>query len=141
MMAALGMFVFQLKTIPYQDFKRSTSWQWASNNRIGKRPSYHHIGPGEDSINLSGVLLPEITGGRTSLDALRAMADAGLAWTFIDGAGYIYGLYFIETITEDRTLFFENGEPRKIDFTLNLKRADDTHIDKLGSLTRIGLSS
>ena len=141
MMAALGMFVFNLNTVPYQNLKRSTEWRWASNSRIGKRPSYQHIGQGVDAISLSGVLMPGFTGGRTSLDALRAMGDSGMAWTLIDGEGFIYGLYFIEKITEDRTEFFSDGAPRKIEFTIDLKRSDDTHIDKLGSLTRIGLAT
>lgn len=140
MMAALGMYVFKLDTVPFQKLQRSTSWRWASNSRIGKRPSLQNIGPGDDNINLSGVLLPEITGGRTSLDALRAMADSGMAWTLIDGEGYIYGLFVIENVTEDRSEFFKDGAARKIEFSLALKRADDSYIDKLGSLTRIGLA-
>ena len=140
MMAALGMFVFKLDTVPFQKLQRTTNWRWVTNSRIGKRPSYQNLGPGEDAINLSGVLLPEITGGRTSLDALRAMADSGMAWTLIDGEGYIYGLWVIESVTEDKSEFFKDGAARKIDFSLALKRADDSYIDKLGSLTRIGLA-
>ncbi|MCW8966889.1 MAG: phage tail protein [Candidatus Pacearchaeota archaeon] len=140
MMAALGMFVFKLDTVPFQKLQRTTNWRWATNSRIGKRPSYQNLGPGEDAITLSGVLLPEITGGRTSLDALRAMADSGMAWTLIDGEGYIYGLWVIESVTEDRSEFFKDGAARKIEFSLALKRSDDSYIDKLGSLTRIGLT-
>lgn len=141
MMAALGMFVFKLDTAPFQKLQRTTHWRWASNSRIGKRPSYQSLGPGEDAITLSGVLLPEITGGRTSLDALRTMADSGMAWTLIDGEGYIYGLWVIESVTEDRSEFFKDGAARKIEFSLAIKRADDSNIDKLGSLTRIGLAT
>lgn len=141
MMAALGMFVFKLDTAPFQKLQRTTNWRWATNSRIGKRPSYQSLGPGEDAITLSGVLLPEITGGRTSLDALRTMADSGMAWTLIDGEGYIYGLWVIESVTEDRSEFFKDGAARKIEFSLAIKRADDSNIDKLGSLTRIGLAT
>ena len=68
------------------------------------------------------------------------MADSGMAWTLIDGEGYIYGLWVIESVTEDKSEFFKDGAARKIDFSLALKRADDSYIDKLGSLTRIGLA-
>jgi len=140
MMATLGLFVFQLSTAPYQQLRRSTNWRWASNNRIGNRPSYQHLGQGEDVITLSGTLLPEITGGRVSLDALRLMADAGKSWPLIDGEGFIYGLWFIESVEETRTIFFKDGAARKIEFSLSIKRADDSQIDKLGVLTRIGLN-
>jgi hypothetical protein len=140
MMATLGLFVFQLKTAPFQQLRRSTRWRWASNSRIGVRPSYQHLGQGEDAITLTGTLLPEITGGRVSIDALRVMADAGKAWPLIDGEGTIYGLWFIDSIEETRSVFFKDGAARKIEFSLSLKRADDSKIDQLGSLTRLGLS-
>jgi phage protein U len=38
----------------------------------------------------------------------------------ISGDGLYLGLWCIESIGEDRSEFFANGEPRKIDFTLSL---------------------
>jgi len=140
MLAVLGVFVFQLKTTPYETLTRSTKWNWATNQRVGARPSYQYTGQGEDSITLAGTLYPELTGGRLGLDALRTMADSGLAWPLIDGEGYVYGLWFIESIDEDRANMFSDGAPRKIGFSINLKRYDDSQIDKLGMLSRVGLS-
>jgi phage protein U len=139
MLATLGVFVFTLKTAPFQQLRRATGWRWVGNNRHGRRAAYQFAGPGDDIITLSGVLLPEITGGPTTLDALRLMGDQGKAWPFIGGDGTIYGLWIIENVEETKTVFFENGTARKIEFSLSLKRADDTRIDQLGALTRIGL--
>lgn len=139
MLATLGFFVFALKTAPFKQLQRSTGWRWVGNNRVGKRAAYQFAGPGDDTITLSGVLRPEITGGPTTLDALRLMGDQGQAWPLIGGDGTIYGLWMIQNVDETKTAFFPDGTARKIEFSLSLKRADDTNIDKLGVITRLGL--
>lgn len=48
-----------------------------SNSRVGARPSYQFVGVGEEVMTLSGVLMPEITGGRISLELLEKMGDTG----------------------------------------------------------------
>jgi len=53
------------------------------------------------------------------------MAGTGGAWPLIEGSGRIYGLWVIESITETKTLFFQDGTPRRIEFSIALKRVDD----------------
>lgn len=139
MLATLGAFVFQLKTAPFDKLARSTNWRWAANNRVGRRPAYQHVGPGEDSITLSGALMPELTGGRANLDTLRWMADEGKAWPLIDGEGHIYGLWLIESLSETRSEMFKDGAARKIEFSLGLKKADDSKVEQMGTISRIAL--
>lgn len=134
MMMSLGMFVFGLRTIPFQELSRQSEWRHAANARIGARPLRQYIGAGDDSITLSGELRPEITGGALSLDALRVMADRGKSYVLVDGTGRIYGLFVIDGLTENQTEFFEDGTPRAIRFSLSLKRNDDDQIDNLGNL-------
>ena len=38
----------------------------SGNNRIGARPAYQYLGPDDETTTLSGVLLPEVTGGPVS---------------------------------------------------------------------------
>ncbi|HCR0870716.1 TPA: phage tail protein, partial [Enterobacter roggenkampii] len=44
MMLALGMFVFERRTLPYQSMQRSKDYRWASNDRVGKPPAYQFLG-------------------------------------------------------------------------------------------------
>lgn len=125
MMMALGLFVFGLPTVPYQQLQRQLAWRHPSNSRVGARPTAQFIGRGDETVTLSGVLYPEITGGRVSLAALEAMADTGKAWPLIEGTGLFYGLYVIEEQATTHSEFFPDGAPRKIEFTLKLKRTDD----------------
>lgn len=140
MMLALGMFVFSLSTAAYQELQRQTEWRHASNNRVGAAPARQFVGRGDDSITLPGIILPELAGSALSLDALRLMANTGKSWPMVEGSGRIYGLWIIESLSETKTIFFRDGTPRRIEFTLNLKRIDDDRIDLIGAGTSAGVS-
>lgn len=140
MMLSLGMFVFSLSTLAYQELQRQTNWRHASNSRVGAPPALQFVGRGEDTITLPGIILPELAGSILSLDALRLMANTGKAWPMVEGTGRIYGLWVIESLSETKTLFFRDGTPRRIEFTLTLKRTDDDRIDLLGAATSAGLN-
>lgn len=135
MMMTLGMFVFMLKTVPYQELQLQRSWRFPANSRVGVRPSLQFLGPDNDTLTLSGVLLPEITGGRLTLYALEQIAELGRAWPLIEGSGTIYGMFVIESLSQAKAEFFSNGECRRIEFTLTLKRADESLADMFGSLS------
>lgn len=134
-MMALGLFVFALGTVPYQQLQRQTQWRHPSSSRIGRRPARQFVGPGDDTVTLSGTLYPELTGGKVSLALLRTMADTGKAWPLIEGSGTVYGLYVIEDLSETGSLFFADGAARKIEFSLKLTRIDDDRLDLVGAAT------
>lgn len=136
MMMALGMFVFMLQTVPYQDFQHQMAWRHPSNARFGLRPVSQFLGPDEESITLSGVLYPELTGGKASLMALQLMAETGNAWSLIEGNGAIHGMFVIENLSRTKSLFFSDGSARKIEFTLTLKRTDESLKEMFGDLSQ-----
>jgi len=138
MMLVLGLFAFQLQTLPYQSLQRDVDYRWPVNNRIGLRPLPQFLGVNEEKITLSGVLLPEITGGKFSLLVLNLMADQGKVWPLLDGSGTIYGLFLINGVSETQTEFFANGLARKIEFTLTLTRVDDSLSTMLGDVNSWG---
>ena len=125
MMMALGTFVFDLPTLAYQQLQRSSSWRHVSTDRVGARAARQFVGPGDDSIRLSGLVAPEITGTLASLDTLREMADEGRPLALVDGLGEVHGAFVIESLEETRTLFFADGTPRRVEFVLALSRTDD----------------
>ncbi len=135
-MLILGVFPFSVNTAAYQQLQRNTSYSWASQGRLGHRvlkhlgvggPAYQFIGPGEETISLNGSIYPQYSGtvGRLSLSVLRLQADAGIALPLVSIGGLLLGRYIIEQIQETNTLFFGDGSPRKIDFTLSLKRYNE----------------
>ncbi|MDR1853476.1 MAG: phage tail protein [Azoarcus sp.] len=128
-MMCLGLFVFELKSAPFQSLQQQTGWRHPSNARVGLRPARQFVGPDDESITLSGVLLPPLTGGKANIAALRTMADSGKAFVLMDGNGIMYGLYVIESIDQTMTEFFADGTPRKVEFSLALKRVDDDGVE------------
>lgn len=136
-LAALGMFVFDLRTAPYETLSRETSWRISEHNRVGARPSLQYLGPGDDNITLEGQLAREITGHSITLELLRIQAGMGRAWPLIDGRGYFFGLWMIESISEDRRLFFSNGECRALEFSVSLRRYGEGDLEGLGDLARV----
>lgn len=126
MMLTLGLFVFELQTLPYQSLQQSLDYRWPSNSRIGQRDAYQFLGIGEDKITLSGVLLPEITGGALSMLTLKTMAELGKAWPLIGGDGAIYGMYVISSMTQTQSVFFADGSARRIEFSMTLTRVDES---------------
>ncbi|MEI6418664.1 MAG: phage tail protein [Sphingomonadales bacterium] len=132
MMLALGMFVFGLDTLPYQDFSRKQDWKHARLARVGARDASQFTGPGADTLQLKGYIVPEFAGPNlagsdgttTSLDQLRDMAASGQAFPLVDGNGRVLGAWVIDGIEEGQSIFFANGQPRRIDFTIDLHQVD-----------------
>lgn len=133
-MMTYGMFVFGVSTAAYQSLQRQTQWRHAAQSRINARPARQYLGPGDDAVSLAGTLLPMFTGGQQNLDQLRAMADEGKAWPLIEGSGYYYGMYVIESLDEDKSEFFADGAARQIEFTVSLTRIDAERTELLGVL-------
>ncbi|WP_145509365.1 phage tail protein [Yersinia alsatica] len=134
MMLSLGLFVFMRQTTPYQSLGRNIDYRWPTNSRIGLRPAAQFLGVDSEKITLSGVLLPELTGGKLSLLALELMAAQGKAWPLIEGDGTIYGMFVIESLSQIGTLFFADGSARRIEFTLKLLRVDESLTTMFGDL-------
>ncbi|MBJ2724826.1 phage tail protein, partial [Salmonella enterica subsp. enterica serovar Typhimurium] len=45
MMMVLGLYVFMLRTGPYQKLQYQRSWRPAANRRVNRRPSTQFLGP------------------------------------------------------------------------------------------------
>jgi phage protein U len=123
-MMALGTFLFGLPTIAYQKLQRRQDWRHVRLTRIGVRDAVQYVGPGEDTITLDGEAVAELQPAGAALDELRRMAATGDCWSLIDGAGRVYGAFVILTIDEGQSVFFADGTPRKIDFSISLLAVD-----------------
>lgn len=122
---ALGQFVFEMGTLPFQELQRKTQWKHRASSRVGARDVRQFAGVGDDTITITGVLVPELAGKASSLDELRKLADAGEAYVLVDGAGKVYGAYLIEDMSEDLSHLRINGTARRIGFSISLTRQDD----------------
>lgn len=124
MLAALGMFVFETDSALFDELARSRAWRHARTDRFGARPAAQFVGVGDDTITLTGKLVPGLAGRYSAIDILVEMADAGDALPLADGTGRILGTYTIENLDERHSNLIDNGRARLVDFTLSLRRAD-----------------
>jgi len=119
-MLSLGPYRFSLTE---RGFTRRNEYRWPALERIGEKPLLQSIGPGEDIIELSGVVY---AGG---LKQINNMRNSSKPFLLIDGQGNILGHFVIVKIEETQKFFFPNGKPRKIEFHLSLKRYDNVLLD------------
>lgn len=128
-MMTLGAFQFGITTAAYQDLSRSTDYRWGSQELFMKNPALQYVGPGSDTINLPGVIYPEYRGGLGQINAMRSLAEQGEPLPMVDGNGFIMGDWVIERIEEKQTTFAAAGAPRKIEFSISLRKFDDAWMD------------
>lgn len=136
-MMAYGFFVFARSTIPYQETSRSLNWRHPTQSVVGALPKTQFTGKESETLTINGVLMPSLTGGRISIAMLEMMAEQGEPWPLIDGSTFlILGWFVIEDISVTNTLFFADGAARRIDFSMKLKRTDDSLLKDMGDLVR-----
>lgn len=124
-MMHLGSFEFGISTAAYQELSRNVAHRWAESELFGQRPSLQYLGPGAETVTLPGVVYPEYRGGLGQILAMTELAGRGEYLNMVSGHGDALGRWVIETVEEVNSNFGKAGVPRKMDFTLSLRRAPD----------------
>ncbi len=120
-MMILGNYPFSIYTATYDSLQHSTEYNWQSQQRLGRKPAQQFTGFGEETISLSGLMLPDFSGGLIQLDAMRESAALGEPLILINGNGFVLGKWCITKISNTNSTFWANGMPRKIEFSMDLK--------------------
>lgn len=126
---ALGPFAFGMNTAAFHELRRQMQFKHGAAVRVGARDAYQYLGPGSESLTLSGTVAPEITGQLASITQLEQMGRTGNAYVLVDGAGYVYGTYFIGSMETTHRYHLADGTPRKVDFSITLERSDNLPTD------------
>lgn len=121
----LGMFIFGMDSLPYDQFRRAIGWRHTDTERHQARPASQFAGPGEDKISLSGFVIPELAGAYSAIDRIIEMADSGDDWPLLDGLGRVLGSFRIVSLEQRHHAVLAGGLPRAIEFTLELERVAD----------------
>ena len=121
-MMALGAYRFSLTSAAYQELSRSNAYRWQAQERLHRLPAQQFVGPGNETLDLKGVIYPHYQGGMGQLDVMRAQAGRGEPLLLVDGIGLICGRWVILQVDETQTVMLTNGQPRKLEFQLRLVR-------------------
>jgi phage protein U len=121
-MMILGAYRFAVKNSAYQTLKRQSEYHWQEVSRINSNPALQFTGFGVETIDLEGVIYPHFKGGLKQITLMRAQAGIGKSLFLISGNGFAFGRWCITKITENQSNFLKDGSPRKIEFSITLKR-------------------
>lgn len=121
---SLGMFVFGMDTLAYDDLQRRVSWRHPISDRFGARPVAQYAGPGDETVTISGLLVPEIAGTYGAMDVLEDMGNAGGDYPLLDGQGRVLGYYRIVRFEETHRNIMAGGVPRQKAISIELERVD-----------------
>lgn len=122
MLIALGIFRFSLNTAPLVSESHRRSWQWVENEVIGSAPELQYTGPMPETLELQGIIYPHYSGGFAQVELMAMMAGQGMPQLLVTGTGKVLGLWVIEGVDDDRTRHLVNGAPRRIDFSIYLRK-------------------
>ena len=120
-MLALGEFRFEIATAAYQKLAYSQSWRWPEQARITREPALQFMGKNAAEIDLEGVIYPSFQGGLSQIETMRTLADRGEPLSLVDGLGRVWDRWVITELSDTRTLFTDDGQPRKLEFRVKLK--------------------
>lgn len=140
LLGSLGLFVFIMRTIPFNQYSRSQSWRHPNQSTVGTMPPAQFTGKDPEELTIEAELRPEVTGGILSIDILRKMAETGRPYPLITGSGKIIGSFVITGIQERGSRLNEDGSPRAIAFTLNLKKVSDSPLGLEGAALNVAVS-
>lgn len=121
---AIGLFVFGIPRTTFDELERRASWRWGDSERYGARAASQFLGPGEETITLNGVLVPELAGKYSDIERLREMAATGEVWPLMLGTGDLLGQFRIDAIDERWGNLIGGGMPRRVEFSIDLTRVD-----------------
>lgn len=125
-MLALGDYRFSVETAAYEDLVRTRTWDWTEQSLIGGFPSMQLTGKSAPAITLAGVIYPEHLGGYEQVGLMTTEADKGVPLDLLaftnDEAGVSLGQWVITGLTDRQGVFRANGAPRRIEFTITIKR-------------------
>jgi phage protein U len=125
MFYALGLFAFDTSTLLFSDLDRNRRWRHPRTEVFGALPTSQFVGPGEDTVTLTGIAIPEICGKYSFITTLAAMADQGDAYPLVRGDGMVLGHFTIERLAERHSNMIDTGQARSVEFTIDLSRVPD----------------
>ena len=117
---ALGPFRFAMDTAAYQTLKRKNDYRWPTQSRLVERPARQFVGVGNESIDINGIVYPNLAGGLGQIEQLREMSGRGEPMILADGLGFVWGRYVVLSLQEERSFLLPDGRPRKQMFVLQL---------------------
>jgi len=120
-MAMIGDFTFSLSRVDFDRLSRTINYSFADIPKAQDYEGSQNVGKDVEEISISGSLTT-LRSGLKPLSALEDIANKKQAVPFIMGYGDVLGDFKITKISEDRSVFLDDGKSVKLSFDIALKR-------------------
>lgn len=122
-----SFFYFNLKTAPFNQFRRESSYNIAEQVRLLRRPALQAVAKGGETITLQGVIFCAEGAGIGQIAKLRVIAYEQKPVNLTTGFGDVLGSWYLTRVEEEQDGLMANGAPRKQAFTLEFQRYGDDY--------------
>ncbi|MBP1852108.1 phage tail protein [Rhizobium halophytocola] len=109
MLYSIGALTIDTQPFSVTDVQRSARADFAAKALIGAMPSREFMGEGDDTLTLSGQLLPYRLGGLTELEMAHGLRQSGQRLPVLRGDGKRLGWFVIDSISENHRDIMRDG--------------------------------
>ncbi len=120
----LGTVRFSVEESAFQQLRRVLDMRVARLDRAGA-PTARQILGEDETIEIRGVVYPELAGGVGRVQGFRDLAREKKAQLLTDGVGGVWGRFVIERVEEEATHHLRNGVPLRQGFAIHLGAAGE----------------
>lgn len=119
-------FDFTVTTAAYQKYVATRGSRWPEQERIGRAPALQHVGLTTAESTLEGVIYPGVAGKAAGsmeegLSKLHQLATSSEPFLLTTGTGEVCGYWAVLSTNDTRSIFLDNGQARKVEFTLQMR--------------------
>lgn len=126
MLYMFGALTFDTRPFNADGFDRSATADIAKKAVIGGFQPREFMGEGDDTISISGRLLPSKIGGLSELELAHSMRRSGARAPLIRGDGVRLGWYAISSINERHNDLLRSGVGFTLDYQITFEPVQST---------------
>jgi uncharacterized protein len=124
MLYQIGPLSLDTKPFNAETFTRNTGADLAVKAVMGGRQAREFMGEADETISLSGQLLPTKLGGLTELELAQGLSTSGTKVPVMRGDGRMLGWFAIEKVSEQHSDLTRLGVGFVVRYTLDLVKVD-----------------
>lgn len=118
---SVGPHLFRVAARSYEEMERKAEASLAVLQRVGQHPSVQMMGPGEQTLTITGTLYAAL-GGSAEAEALLAEPALGRPLMLVTGTGRVLGRYVLRSVTQRDSEPTAAGVARRIAYDIAMVR-------------------
>ena len=119
-MLKLGNIKFSISTAAYNSIAKTYNYNWQAVNRFGNTPALQYTGESERATSFNGTIYPGQYGSAATIKNIISKASEGKPLLLVSGLGDVLGYLAIKNINQTDQVLTNNGQPRKITYSVKL---------------------